>query len=89
MKLGLCITLDATPSARGIALVVEPIDAADRITAQRSRLVVELWHETPNLIRGTISHASGAIAHFQGGKPLADFARTLQLRIERDEEELP
>jgi hypothetical protein len=69
--------------------VVEPIDEAQRITTQRSRVVVELWHETPNLIRGTISHSSGAVAHFQGGKQLADFARMLRLRIERDEELLP
>lgn len=87
--MGLAITVDATLSARGIALVVESIDEADRITAQRGHVVVELWHETPNLVRGKITHASGAVAHFQGGRPLVDFARMLQLRIEHDEDLAP
>ncbi len=85
--LGLTLTLATVPSSRGIYIDVVPIAGDERLRAERCSIVVRLWSEGPGVIRGTISHGSGAIAHFQGGKPLRDFARALHLRIEHFDDE--
>jgi hypothetical protein len=79
------VTLDALPSGRGIHAVATPINETEKLVVQRSTVVVTLWHEGPAVIRGTITHSSGVVAYFQGGEPLAEIARILQLSLERSD----
>jgi Rieske Fe-S protein len=81
--LAFAVTLDASPSGRGIAGVATPIDDSEMLVIERSTVFVSLWREGPSVIRGTIKHASGAVAHFQGAKPLAEMARLLHLDLQR------
>lgn len=77
------VTLDVSPSGRGITAVATPIDDSQKLVAQHSTVIVSLWREGPSVIRGTIKHTSGAVAHFQGAEPLAEIARILQLDLQR------
>jgi hypothetical protein len=84
--LAFAVTLDEAPSGRSISAVATPIDDTAKLVTLRATLVVSLWRESPTIIRGTIKHASGAVAYFQGGEPLAEIARVLQLNLEPCEE---
>jgi hypothetical protein len=75
--------LDALPSGRGIHAIATPINETEKLVAQQSTVVVSLWREGPAVIRGTITHGSGVVAYFQGGEPLAEIARILQLSLRR------
>ncbi len=82
----LVATLDSKPSDRAIHIVVTPVDDAESFVADGSAsFVIRCWREGAAIIRGKISHASGAEAYFQGGEALAQMVGTLRLHIERTE----
>ncbi len=67
------------PAGRGVHLVAEPLDDDAELTSGRSAVVVRFWRETSSVIRGSLTHGSGAIALFQGGNALLEIAQFLQL----------
>jgi hypothetical protein len=76
------MTIDIEPFRRGIALVITPLDEAEKLAGERSSVVLSLWREGPMVVRGTIRHASGSVAHFQGTETLIQIAQILGLRLE-------
>jgi hypothetical protein len=49
-----------------------------------SILIVRLWHESINVVRGSLHHpASGATAYIQGTDELAGISRALDLEVTR------
>ncbi|HEY2475791.1 MAG TPA: hypothetical protein VGI19_13460 [Candidatus Cybelea sp.] len=79
----LVIVLDGAPCERGVELLLTPADDAETIVAERFRVAITLWRENPTILRGTIAHPSGAVAHFQGGEALITMAEALGLRVVR------
>jgi hypothetical protein len=76
------MTIDIEPLRRGVALVMTPLDENERLAGERSSVVLSLWREGPTVVRGTITHASGSVAHFQGTESLIQMAQMLGLRLE-------
>lgn len=86
VHLKLVIALDGAPCDRGIKLVLTPVDDTERLVADRFRVAISLWRENQSVVRGTITHPSGAVAHFQGGEALIAMAQALGLRLVRQPE---
>ena len=80
-RLRLTVTVEIAPSEDGIQLSVKPADDAEALSAARSKVVLDLWNEGSKIVRGTITHASGAIAHFQGGEALIQMAQILGVHL--------
>jgi hypothetical protein len=79
----LCVSFEAAPAARGIRLAVAPVEEHETLTTERSSVVVSLWQESAQVVRGAISHASsGTVAYFQGTEMLLRLAEVLNVRIE-------
>ena len=76
------MTVEIAPSEEGVQLSVKPADDAETLSAARSRVVLDLWNEGSKIVRGTITHASGAIAHFQGSEALIQMAQILGVHLE-------
>jgi hypothetical protein len=76
------MTIDIEPLRRSIALVMTPLDETEKLAVERSSVVLSLWREGPTVVRGTITHASGSVAHFQGTESLIEMAHTIGLRLE-------
>lgn len=74
--------VDITSDAIGLALAVRPAEESAKLEVQRSRLVVSVWREGHSVLRGTITHGSGAVAHFQGGESLLQLAQLLGFTVE-------
>jgi hypothetical protein len=81
-RVQLVIALDGSPCTRGIQLLLTPVDDAEKLVAERFRVVISLWRENSTVVRGTIAHPSGAVAHFQGGEALIAMSKTLGLSLE-------
>ncbi|MGP8102140.1 MAG: hypothetical protein ACLQHL_15505 [Candidatus Cybelea sp.] len=59
-----------------------PLDETEKLAGERSSVVLSVWREGPTVVRGTITHASGSVAHFQGTEALIQMAKMLGLRLE-------
>ncbi len=81
-RLGLAVTLEAAPAERGIRIVITPVDDAEKLVSVRFSLVVNVWREGPAVVRGSITHSSGAVAYFQGSETLVRMAQTLGIGLE-------
>jgi hypothetical protein len=81
-RVQLLIALDAAPCGRGIQLGLTPVDDDEKLVADRFSVVITLWRESSTVVRGTITHGSGGVAHFQGGEALIAMSRALGLRLE-------
>jgi hypothetical protein len=77
----LMMVADMTRDSSGIAIALSPAEESVRLAIHRSRVVVSVWREGSNVVRGTITHASGAVAHFQGGESLLQMAQLLGFRV--------
>ena len=75
--------VDMTRDSSGIAIVISPAEESVKLSIQRSRVVVSVSREASNVVRGTITHGSGAVAHFQGGESLLQMAQLLGFSVER------
>ncbi|HLY02198.1 MAG TPA: hypothetical protein VKR56_06830 [Candidatus Cybelea sp.] len=79
------MTIEIEPARRGIALVMTPLDETEKLAGERSSVVLSVWREGPMVVRGTITHASGSVAHFQGTDTLIHMAQMLGLRLEESD----
>lgn len=63
---------------------LSPASENDRFHMKRSVLIVRFWHESGNVIRGSLHHpASGATAYIQSSDELAGISRALDLGFTR------
>jgi hypothetical protein len=74
--------IEIVPCGRKVRLSIAPADEEEKLVAERSSVVLSLWRETGTVVRGTITHGSGTVAHFQGGETLIQMAQALRLRLE-------
>jgi hypothetical protein len=76
------VSIEPRPLERGIRITVVPADEHETLRAGTSTVAVSLWREDGNAVRGSITHASSAVAYFQGAEPLLRLAEILDLRLE-------
>jgi hypothetical protein len=81
----LTVTLDLNLKGRAIHMIATPVDEAERLVSDGGSVVFSFWREGPGVIRGSITHASGAVAYFQGGESLDQIATMLRLHVEKVE----
>src|SRR5262249_50131662 len=78
----------AVESTSGGALAVRayPVQPDDRFFAREATVAISIWREGADVVRISLKHEeSGSVVYLQGGAPLFELARELDLRIDRTE----
>jgi hypothetical protein len=71
--------------AGGLSLRVRPVDAGVHLEAARSTVVLTLWSESPDTLRGRVENMiSGTTSYIQGNATLVTFGKELGIRVVPD-----
>ncbi len=77
------VVVSAAPHERGLAVSAVPADPSQTLRANHATVVLTVWREGPDAVRGTLSHwPSGTVAYFQATDGLLRIAEALELEIE-------
>ena len=82
--LSLVVRLEPARADRAVCARARPADEDLGLISDAAVLLVNLWCEAPDVIRGSISHPkSGSIAMVQGNGALRKLAEEVQLRLKK------
>jgi hypothetical protein len=83
-RIALMVSLDTVPTERGLRVAVTPAEETKKVVALRSTVVLSVWREGPQVVRGAIAYGPNAVAYFQGSETLLDLAQALGLAVESE-----
>jgi hypothetical protein len=76
--------LSLRPLGGDVCVTVERSAGDHYLTVDQTTLVVTLWHESSDVVRGRFDHpSSGSVAYFQTSAVLFALADALRLRVVR------
>jgi hypothetical protein len=83
MEQRLTALLSLRPLADGeVAVAIERSADGRHVTVDDTTLVLTLWHEGADVVRGRFDHpSSGAVAYFQSNDTLLAMANVLRVRL--------
>ncbi len=80
-RMSVVLSLRPLPGGE-VAIGMEPETARGSLAVEAATLVLTLWHESPEIVRGRIDHlASGTVAYVQASGAILAMAQALRLRV--------
>ena len=78
------VRLGAAGTRGGLRVVVEPVEEGCALTAADVLVLLKIWREADDVVRGVVSHPdSSRIAYFQGNHTLVELAQAIGLQLTR------
>lgn len=77
------MTVEIRPAGSdALQATIRPLEDDNRLSIAPSSLILSLWQESADIIRGSLRHpATGITAHFQGSSTLVDLSAALDLML--------